>query len=233
MGRALGCAGTTQERVSAIRLRSLTRRMAAIARSPATQVGAWTCPASIGVAAKSGCVGFPIVGLDRASRSGRGNHPALCRPIRGRTGMVLPSRAVRRHGRSKSRDRSLVRHGQDRPPVLQASEQTDAGDATIRLYLAAANGSHRHISAVLHRPRQRRPRLAWGLTENRLRLDHCPATSVASFFPPRASALCTAKQKSRRQPPSTSFQPFRCGLIVSGRTTRIEVATGAARRTET
>jgi hypothetical protein len=71
-----------------------------------------------------------------------------------------------------------------------------------------------------------------GLTENRLRLDHLPATSVVSFFPPRASALCIANQKSRRRPPSIALRPVGCGLIVPGRTTAIEVATGAARTTE-
>jgi hypothetical protein len=71
-----------------------------------------------------------------------------------------------------------------------------------------------------------------GLTGDRLRLDHPPATAAASFFPPRASALCIARQKSRRRPPSIAFRPFGCGLIVPGRTTAIEVATGAARATE-
>ena len=41
-----------------------------------------------------------------------------------------------------------------------------------------------------------------GLTEDRLRLACLPATAFASFFPPRASALCIARQKSCRRPPS-------------------------------
>jgi hypothetical protein len=71
-----------------------------------------------------------------------------------------------------------------------------------------------------------------GLTEDRLRLDRLPATFVARFFPPPL-ALHREAKKAVARPPSTSFQPSGCGLIVSGRTTTIEVAIGAARRTET
>ena len=51
-----------------------------------------------------------------------------------------------------------------------------------------------------------------GLTKDWLRLDRLPATSATDFFPPRASALCIAKQNSRRRPSSIAFRPHGCGL---------------------
>jgi uncharacterized protein (DUF736 family) len=64
--------------------------------------------------------------------------------------------------------------------------------------------------------------IGMGLTKNRLRLARLPQRPSPAFF--RRLRLCTAKQKSRHRPPSTSFQPYGCGPIVPGLTTPIEVA---------
>ena len=47
--------------------------------------------------------------------------------------------------------------------------------------------------------------IGMGLTEDRLRLARLPQRPSPTFF--RRLRLCIAKQKSRRRPPSTSFQP--------------------------
>jgi hypothetical protein len=99
----------------------------------------------------------------------------------------------------------------------------------------------RPASSLQSRGRPRR--LLWpDLTAGRLRLDRLPAMAPSSFFPPPASRLCIAKQKSRPSPSSAgaagpSPPPARkrarplggCRSIAPGLTIGIEAAVGAAR----
>lgn len=78
-----------------------------------------------------------------------------------------------------------------------------------------------------------------------IRSDRKPATRSAAsisipqrpspaFFRHRPEGrLCSARQKSRRRPPSTLFRPPKgCGPIVPGLSTIIEIAMGAVRSAE-
>ena len=94
-----------------------------------------------------------------------------------------------------------------------------------RFPLPRANRSRSPVPVLADPARPRR-----GMSDRRAAfgLARLPATAAPCFFPPPDGFAARSKKAGPSRPPLT-FQPFGCGPVISGLTTAIEVAMGAAR----